>query len=79
MKRDEENIVHCVACDKLLPMFLFGGDLFFSFGRFKKKRCNIYKRILGMGGGRRGDNPPNLLYFKELFFEIFILKGWPQS
>jgi len=39
---------------------------------------NIYKRILGVRGGR-GDNPPNLLYFKEkkLEIEIVILKGWP--
>jgi hypothetical protein len=65
-------------------MFLFGDDFYFIFHlpSFKKKDPTSTKGFWGWGGGGAGGgggaNPPNLIYFKEVFFEIVILKGGPR-
>ncbi len=58
-------------------MFLFGDDFFFFICQVLKKEMQHLQKDFGDGGGK-GNNPPNLIYFKEVFFEIVILKGGPR-
>jgi hypothetical protein len=56
-------------------MFLFGGDLFFSFGRFLKKKIQLLQKDFGRG---REEIIPHICYISRNFFLIAILKGRPQ-